>query len=346
MNHETHLENPDQIIRARQSLWLYIFLSVVTFGIYHAFVYRKFLRLVRPEDQGFHYRANFVLIGTLVPYILSFFGYDNSPLYYVLLASIVLADYLLYFELGNELRDRYGFSFGSFLTIFFTLFYFQYKINHTPSAEPRPFNRPLAYILVGAIVLFTAWPSANKSLKIEEQTMAPTLIPGDRVVAQGDGYLSKQSYYSGDVVLHKDLNAKEERSIHRIWGLPGDTVEIDSDFIRIGNSFNCRITEAEEVPVGMQNYLCESRLTSFHTYRPEIDLHVAWPKETFTLGKDEYFLISDNLRNPTDGKSMLKVKRDDLIGKIPTINWSADGFNLKMDRFFKQTRKWANLPPN
>ena len=55
--------------------------------------------------------------------------------------------------------------------------------------------------------------------------MAPTLIPGDRILANKLG-ISTRTIHRGDVIVFRNPENRRQTFVKRIVGLPGDTVEV------------------------------------------------------------------------------------------------------------------------
>ncbi|HJT77568.1 MAG TPA: signal peptidase I [Gemmataceae bacterium] len=97
--------------------------------------------------------------------------------------------------------------------------------------QPREYNRPLVYalfLLVGVLYpVGGAWylPHVFEAFYLPTESMAPTFLAGDRVLADKLAYrqaLPKR----GDVVIFRVPRKPGFTWIKRVVGLPGDTVEV------------------------------------------------------------------------------------------------------------------------
>ena len=98
--------------------------------------------------------------------------------------------------------------------------------------------------------------------------------------------------------------------IKRIIGLPGETVEIDSDGVI---------------------YINGKELTEY--YGREIIADPGIARDKITLGADEYFVMGDNRNNSTDSRSSIvgNIHKKDILGRAWLRIWPLHEFELLTD---------------
>lgn len=103
----------------------------------------------------------------------------------------------------------------------------------------------------------------------------------------------------GDVVIFRPPNNYSVYYIKRIIGLPGETVEIINNQLKIYNT---------EYPEGF--FLDESK------YLDEETFNTAEEKKYQTLTNDEYFVLGDNRQNSMDSRRFGVIKRSNIKGQV------------------------------
>jgi signal peptidase I len=98
-------------------------------------------------------------------------------------------------------------------------------------APPRPWQHPLVYavlLVVGFLypLLAVAFLKAEalEAFRIPQASMAPTILPGDRLLVRKWGWRPEDARV-GDVVVFRSPEAGGPHYIKRVAGLPGDRIE-------------------------------------------------------------------------------------------------------------------------
>lgn len=161
--------------------------------------------------------------------------------------------------------------------------------------------------IIAAILLAAAFSwFFCRSVVVQEGSMEPTLVPGERVLMDSAWY-RLSSPKRGDIIAFRTSEDKRA-SIHikRVIALPGETVQIkDGQILINGEVYN----EKDEFPA-----ITNAGLAS----------------EPITVGKGQYFVLGDNRNNSEDSRhnGMGLVDSDRIVGKLWfTISpWKKIGF--------------------
>jgi signal peptidase I len=163
------------------------------------------------------------------------------------------------------------------------------------------FQIMLVWILAALVSIFFC-----QSIVIQEGSMEPTLMTGDRALINKVAYRTGDPV-RGDIIVFKN-SPEDYASLHvkRIIGLPGETVQIrdgqiyiDGQIYRESNGF------------------------------PEI-ANPGLAEDEITLKRGEYFVLGDNRNNSDDSRfgEVANVKKQNIVGKLWFItNWG-DRFGL------------------
>jgi signal peptidase I len=126
----------------------------------------------------------------------------------------------------------------------------------------------------------------NRRVLVRGVSMRPLLAEGERVLVDRFAYLLSRPR-RGDVVLVRERSsAGPELRLKRIVGLPGETVTLARDRLRI----NCKVLDLGRPVVGSS-------------------------PGRWALGPEAYFLLSENLAIGTDSRHTGPVRRADLLGR-------------------------------
>jgi len=147
-----------------------------------------------------------------------------------------------------------------------------------------------AAIAIGIVLPFRIFIA--EPYLVDGRSMDPTFSTGDYLI------VDKLSYRIGEpkrntVVVFKYPNDPKRSFIKRIIGLPGETVVIKDNTVKIINKDN---------PEGFtidQSYI----------------VHTSEDSITKTLGADEYFVMGDNRKNSSDSRAWGPVNEKLIIGR-------------------------------
>ncbi len=193
--------------------------------------------------------------------------------------------------------------------------------------------------IVGVLLLvFAALAGTFRSYRVAAASDAPTLLPGDLVVANVSAYsLTLPFTYTslfpttsperGDLVVCRlPLSEKGEVFVKRIVGLPGDEIEIRNHRLLV-NRTQVELTELDRSAyqeLDQQGKLgqvvaAERNDGQEHlvTFTPEQDVFAHHGPTKVEPG--HYFLLGDNRDNSQDSRMFGPVPRKDILGKV--IAW-------------------------
>ncbi|HEY0221190.1 MAG TPA: signal peptidase I [Candidatus Paceibacterota bacterium] len=133
---------------------------------------------------------------------------------------------------------------------------------------------------------------------VDVKSMNPTFETADYLIVDKFSY-RKKSPERNTVIVFKYPNQPSKNFIKRIIGLPGETVVMKEDTIKIINSENPDGFEID------QSYVTHKMPGNF----------------TKTLAGDEYFVMGDNRPESFDSRSWGPLKKEFILGKPVLRLW-------------------------
>ncbi len=205
----------------------------------------------------------------------------------------------------------------------------------------KGFNHAVIYALVlvfvGVLPGAVAWQAATGVLwgvvKINDNTMYPTLAPGDTLLVDRLVF-KRRAPRRGDKVVVKtsDSGNPSRVLLSRIVGLPGDRVILDDSDVAINGTRLARFTYGDEgdlsegalagapVPGNARPYV-EDNDGARYLIAGDVTPHSDEPSEPVVVGKDEILLLSDN-RGMIGPEPFVTVSPDQIIGQPRFILFS------------------------
>lgn len=119
-----------------------------------------------------------------------------------------------------------------------------------------------------------------KPFIVSGESMHPTFLNGDYLIVDQISYRVEKPE-RGEVIVFKYPNDTKKFFIKRIIGLPEETIEINNNQVKIKNKNNPEGIVLEEKYLNV----------------PTLD------RVTYTLDKNEYFVMGDNRINSSDSRS-------------------------------------------
>ncbi len=169
-------------------------------------------------------------------------------------------------------------------------------------------------VFVVAEIAFALPPEAIKerlvaSYRISSISMEPTLLRGDRILADKSAYKRGRHPKAGDVVIFIFPEDREKSFVKRIVAVPGDTVEIRRrKFLVNGKELRDESLGAGDGTSGGKNG------------DPAFRENMA----RFRLADGDYFMLGDNRRRSYDSRHFGPIDEADIEGKPAFIYFSPD----------------------
>lgn len=139
-----------------------------------------------------------------------------------------------------------------------------------------------------------------RRMTIAEESMLPSLRPGDRVAFSARP-LRKEAIRRGDIVMVRAPDVSDRIDVKRVVGLPDETVKVSGAVVSIDGQ-----------------PLDEPYLASWATSRNRIWVDDNYPPVEWKLGPDQYVVLSDNRVHPgaVDSRRYGPASRSQIIGKM------------------------------
>jgi len=146
--------------------------------------------------------------------------------------------------------------------------------------------------LVLSVVLFVGINAISARIRVDGESMVPTLVSGEYVIVSRLSYRFGTPQRGDIIVFHFPRDPKEEY-IKRVIGLPGDQVEIKDGHVYINGQ------QLQE------NYL-----------DVQMDYTGSW-----RVPADQLFVLGDNRNNSSDSHDWGTVPMDYVVGKAILVYW-------------------------
>jgi len=152
--------------------------------------------------------------------------------------------------------------------------------------------------------LLPAVRARSHLLQISNEAMAPTLLPGDHVIAHRAAYHAAEPQ-RGDVVVYRYPDENGKLFLHRVIGVPGDRIEVRDQVISVN-----------------ERALTEPYVR--HTDRSSMAGNVRDNLRPMTIPPDTYFVLGDNREESLDSRFLGSISKEHIVGQAVSIYWSVD----------------------
>ncbi|MHC4551738.1 MAG: signal peptidase I [Planctomycetota bacterium] len=188
----------------------------------------------------------------------------------------------------------------------------------------------LAWIAGAGVIGYTAFFKFKmfEAFRIPVNAMAPTIMGGDRAIANKMAYDHQQPKY-GDVVLFKNPENRKQSNIKRVVALGGDTVEIKNGRLLINGQMLAR--EWVEKKTLRMNKQIEGDIfwerNGDSRYQIFVSEQTSDAKTTVkdfgpvTVPSHHCFVMADNRNHPADSRQFGALSLGALKGKFTQIYW-------------------------
>jgi signal peptidase I len=146
--------------------------------------------------------------------------------------------------------------------------------------------------LVLSVVLFISINTISARIRVDGESMVPTLVSGEYVIVSRLNYRFNSPQRGDIIVFHFPRDPKEEY-IKRIIGLPGDEVQVSAGQVYIDGQL-----------------LKESYLDVKMDYTG-----------TWRVPASQLFVLGDNRNNSSDSHDWGTVPMDYVVGKAILVYW-------------------------
>ena len=168
----------------------------------------------------------------------------------------------------------------------------------------RPFFKDILIGSIAALVLSVIFHLTLQQFIIQQISMIPTLVEGQRIFISKTAYLF-HSPDRGDIIVFKtSQNPSEIPLIKRVIGLPGETIEIRSGTVYVNNS-----------PLN-------------EPYIKDLPHYVLKP---LTIENENYFVLGDNRNASKDSHEGWTVAEPNIVGKAWVSIWPPKTVGLFTD---------------
>ncbi len=144
----------------------------------------------------------------------------------------------------------------------------------------------------------------SRIYQIPNHAMAPTLLPGDHVIAYQVAYQAADPQ-QGDVVVYRYPDEQGKRFLHRVIGLPGDEIAIRNQVVYVNGE-------------------ALSELYVRHSDRSSMAGNVRDHLSPITVPLETYFLMGDNREESLDSRFLGPINKEHLLGRVLFVYWSVD----------------------
>lgn len=150
-------------------------------------------------------------------------------------------------------------------------------------------------VIAFALVFGVVRPFIVEAFVIPSGSMIPTLMIGDRVLANKFIYDFTEPE-RGDVAVFESVEVQGEDLIKRVVATPGDTVEVSGGKLYVNG-------EPQKEP-----YIKRGG-------------GLSPPQQKITIPKDSYFMMGDNRSNSRDSRFFGPVPKENIVGQAFLIFW-------------------------
>jgi signal peptidase I len=194
--------------------------------------------------------------------------------------------------------------------------------------QPREYNRPGLYalfVLVGsAYAVGGAWyvPHVFEAFYIPSESMAPNFLDGDHILVNKFVY-DLRLPRRGDVIIFRVPQRPGQTWIKRVIGLPGDTVELHDNEVKV----NGRKLERDRVPAGGLPVPLDGEVfeesNSGRRYRILIGKEKSPDQARTVVPEGVCYVLGDHRDRSSDSREFGPVPLSAILGGVPYIYYPA-----------------------
>jgi signal peptidase I len=200
----------------------------------------------------------------------------------------------------------------------------------------RTLVRDIIEVLLLAVAIYLVIAFALQTVRVEGESMVPTLQNGDLLFA------NKISYHfhgpeRGDIIVLKPPESPNRDFIKRVIGLPGDVLKIDGRYVdpKTPNAAPRAAVLVKPAGTGtwqvlQEPYLPDQKVDPWQEMTNCCDASgraTSVPTE-LQIPKDQYFVMGDNRNRSSDSRSIGLIPRDNVLGKAWIRIWPFSHFGF------------------
>ena len=205
----------------------------------------------------------------------------------------------------------------------------------------KDYNNRIVYILLLLLITTGSAGSAFylrgqllEAFRIPVASNYPTILPGDRILANKIAYKSSDPK-RGDLIVFINPANRRQNYIKRIVGLPGDTVEIRDNVVYI-NDRKLEIRKLDDssldkIRIKIQGKLLEGDVYEETNVDAKYKILLAKPPHDktspdfaqITVPKHHCFVLGDNRNNSFDSRNFGAVPLATIKGRADYLYWCA-----------------------
>lgn len=155
---------------------------------------------------------------------------------------------------------------------------------------------------------------------IPSDSMAPTIVAGDRILTNKLG-VATRTLERGDLVVFRNPLDRRQRFIKRIVGLPGDTVALSRGTVLVnGQALAQTLIAPPEADRGVD--ALEQQSDRQYSIRPDRDGEFA-NASPVTVPPGAYYVLGDHRGNSQDSRMFGAVSHGEVVGVATYRYWPA-----------------------
>jgi signal peptidase I len=197
--------------------------------------------------------------------------------------------------------------------------------------ELRDYNQPAVYWLMALTTLpyalgLALFLRANviEAFVIPSNSMAPTLVPGDRMLANKLG-IGGRHLERGELIIFRYSANREQRYVKRIIGLPGDTVELRDGQVFL-NGEPLKREDLGPSATGGKQLACEwNGGRRYQILVGPDDENANFPVQVVPEGA--YFVLGDHRGSSLDSRKFFAVSHGEIVGVATYLYWPQGRWN-------------------
>lgn len=195
----------------------------------------------------------------------------------------------------------------------------------------RDYNRPAVYTVMllasvpyalGLALFLRA--NAVEAFVIPSSSMAPTLMPGDRLLANKLG-IDERTIERGELVVFRYSANRRQRYVKRVIGLPGDTVAMQAGQVFVNGQPLRREALGPSATAGKQLAYEWNGGRRYQILTGPDDVQGDFPAQLVPDGA--YFVLGDHRGLSVDSRKFHAVSHGELVGIASYLYWPARNWN-------------------